>query len=93
MVVRMSLGGEYRISDPGSFVTASSDSFGAFYLELRHTMKAAVAELENEITISGHNLLIARINELLIPRATQLGIEITRLEIWEATPIGWQRSV
>ncbi len=73
MGVRMSLGGEYRISDGALFLAESSDAFAALYL--------------------GQAPLTSRIKELLIPRATQLGVEMTKLEIWEAVPIGWLRPV
>jgi regulator of protease activity HflC (stomatin/prohibitin superfamily) len=92
MGVRVSLGGEYRINNPASFVTESSDSFGAFYLELRQALRAAVAELNGANFLSGQALLTARIKELLVPRGTQLGIEMTQLEIYGCVPIGWLHS-
>jgi regulator of protease activity HflC (stomatin/prohibitin superfamily) len=93
MGVRMSLGGEYRITNPALFVAESSDAFGAFYLELRQALHMAVKELDNETIFNGQAPLTARIKELLVPRAAQLGIEMTQLDIWEAVPIGWLRQV
>ena len=93
MGVRMSLGGEYRITNPVFFIVESSDSFGAFYLEMRQALHLAVKELNSETIFGGQTLLSARIKELVVPRGTQLGIEITQLEIWEAVPIGWARQV
>jgi hypothetical protein len=45
-----------------------------------------------EAILSGKALFSARVNELLIPKCSQLGIEMTQLEIWEAVPIGWARE-
>lgn len=92
MGVRMSFGGEYRIANPTSFVAESSDAFGSFYLDLRQALHAAVGELSSENVLNGQSLITARVKELLIPRAAQLGIEMTQLEIWEAVPVGWLRQ-
>jgi regulator of protease activity HflC (stomatin/prohibitin superfamily) len=92
MGVRMSLGGEYRITNPALFMAESSDAFGAFYLELRQALHMAVKELNSETIFNGKAPLTARIKELLVPRAAQLGIEMTQLDIWEAVPIGWLRQ-
>jgi regulator of protease activity HflC (stomatin/prohibitin superfamily) len=89
MGVRVSLGGEYKIGDPALFVSESSDPFGAFYLEMRQALMTAVAELSSESVFSSQAGIVARLRELLLPRATQLGIEPTELSIWEVVPLGW----
>jgi regulator of protease activity HflC (stomatin/prohibitin superfamily) len=93
MAVRISLGGEYRILNPASFVTESSDAFGAFYLELRQTVRVAVGELNSPSFLDGQALLTTRMKELLAPKAAQLGIDMTQLEIYECVPVGWLRSI
>ena len=30
--------------------------------------------------------------ELLLPRETQLGLEMTKLDVYEAVPVGWLRE-
>jgi regulator of protease activity HflC (stomatin/prohibitin superfamily) len=86
--VRISLGGEYSISDPLAFITESSDAFGALYLELRHALHGTVGELSGDAIIGGRAVLTDRIEELVIPRATQLGVKLTQLQVWEAVPLG-----
>lgn len=93
MAVRMSLGGEYRVVNPALFVTESSDSFGAFFLEVRRALRNAVGELESQNFFAGQALIPARMKELLIPKAAQLGLEMTQLEVGEAVPVGWLRQV
>ena len=93
LAVRISLGGEYRITNPALFVTESSNAFGAYYLELRQALRLATGELSSQSFLTGHTLLTVRIKELLIPRAAQLGIELTQLELYEAVPVGWLRPV
>jgi len=93
MAARVSLAGEYRIINPASFVIESTDAFGAFYLELRQALRLAVGELDSASFLSGQALLTGRMKELLVPKAVQLGIEMTRLEIYECVPVGWLRSV
>lgn len=91
--VRISLGSEYRISNPVLFVTESTDSFSAFYLEVRQALRVAVGEISSQSFLAGQTLITARMKELLIPRAAQLGIEMTHLDIWEAVPVGWLRQI
>ena len=92
MGIRVSLGGEYRIAEPSAFVTQNTDSFGAFYLEVRQALRSAVAELNGHSALSSESPIPTRMKELLVPRAAQLGIEMTQLEVWEAVPIGWVRQ-
>ncbi len=91
MGVRISLSGEYRITDPARFVTESSALFDTFYLELRQALRAAVGELSDDAILNGNTPVTSRIEELLVPRAAQLGIEMNQLDIWEAVPLGWVR--
>jgi regulator of protease activity HflC (stomatin/prohibitin superfamily) len=92
MGVRISLGGEYRVANPQAFITESSDAFSALYLELRHSLHVAVAELKSEAILRGEANLADRLRELVVPRATQLGTELTQIQVWEAVPIGWVRQ-
>lgn len=92
MGIRVSLGGEYRILDPRSFVTQNTDSFGAFYLEVRQALRSAVGEMSGHMALVNDSPITPRMKELLIPRAAMLGIEMTQLEVWEAVPIGWVRQ-
>lgn len=89
MAVRISLGGEYRICNPSFFVTQSSDAFGAFDVELRQALLSSVGELTSEGFRRGQAQITARIKELMSPKAAQLGIEMTQLDVCEAVPIGW----
>jgi regulator of protease activity HflC (stomatin/prohibitin superfamily) len=91
--IRMSLGGEYRVVDPTLFLTQNSDAFGAFFLEVRHALHLAVGELNSDAILNERDTLIPRVKELLIPRAAQLGIEMTQLDVWEAVPTGWSRQI
>jgi len=92
MGIRVSLAGEYRVTNPTSFVTESSDAFASFYLELRQALRLAAGEMNSSGVFSAHSQLAARMRELLQPREAQLGIEMTQLDIFEAVPIGWLRE-
>lgn len=93
MGVRVSLAGEYRVLDPGRFVMASSDAFGSVFLELRQALLTAIAETQSEDVLQGRSGLIDRLRELVLPRASELGIELMQLNVWEAAPIGWIQEV
>jgi hypothetical protein len=67
--------------------------FATFYLELRQALHSAVRESNSAVLLKESFSLTVRIKELLIPRASQLGIELTQLELWEAVPIGWLKQI
>ena len=93
MGIRVSLGGEYRITAPALFTTENSDAFGAFYLELRQALRVSAGEVTGESLLGNSLLLTDRIKELLVPRAAHLGLEMTQLDVWEIVPVGWLRAV
>lgn len=92
MGVRISLAGEYRVVRPALFVCESSDAFGTFYLELRQALRIAAGEMSSHGFLTGQTRLTARMKELLLPREAQLGVEMTKLDVYEAVPIGWLRE-
>jgi regulator of protease activity HflC (stomatin/prohibitin superfamily) len=87
--LRVSLGGEYRIVDPARFICENSDSYGAFFLELRQSLRVAATELSNDSILGSQSPLTVRVRDLLVPRAAQLGLELTRLDVWEVVLVGW----
>jgi len=92
MGVRISLGGEYRVAAPESFVVESSDAFGALYLDLRQALRTAAIEQNGDALLGENTLLLMRVKELIVPRSKQLGIELVQLDIWEIVPLGWLRQ-
>jgi regulator of protease activity HflC (stomatin/prohibitin superfamily) len=92
MGIRVSLAGEYRVVSPALFVSESSDSFATFYLELRQSLRIAAGEMSSQGFLSGQAQLTARMKELLLPREAQLGVEMTKLDVYEAVPLGWLRE-
>lgn len=91
MGVRISMTGEQKVIDPGAFVTANSDSYAAFYLEVRQALRTAVTENSSETALWSQTVITDRMRELLEPRAAQLGVELTSLDVFEAMPLGPMR--
>jgi regulator of protease activity HflC (stomatin/prohibitin superfamily) len=92
MHLRISLSGEFQISDPGRFVSQNSNSFDAFYLELRQALRSAARELDGQSILSEQSALLARVKELVLPRGDQLGVELNQLDVLQTTPLGWFRE-
>lgn len=88
LAVRISLGGEYRISDPALYVTQSSESSTTYLLEIKQALRSAVGELRGDAFLDGQSSLLVRVKELVMPRGAQLGIELTQLDLYEFVPIG-----
>lgn len=88
LAVRISLGGEYRISDPALYVMQSADSSATYLLEVKQALRNAVAEMGNDALLEGQSSLLVRIKELVTPRGDQLGIGLTQLDFYEFVPIG-----
>jgi regulator of protease activity HflC (stomatin/prohibitin superfamily) len=93
MGVRIGIGGEFQIVDPVRFLTESTDASSAFYMDIRQALRTAVSEADAAALLGEQALVTVRMKEFLAPRSSQLGIEMTRLEVWEAVPIGWLRQV
>lgn len=92
MGVRITLTGEYRISNPTAFLTASSNSTATFLIELKQALRTAVSELAGQTFLATQHALPTRIRELLAPRATALGITLTLVDLAEAIPLGWLKA-
>jgi hypothetical protein len=69
------------------FITQSSDAFAAFYLEVRQALRLAVGEITSQSFGTGENAFVERIKEVLVPRASQLGVELINVEVYEAVPV------
>ena len=84
---RLSLSGEYRVVDSTSFVTTSSDAFGALFIEIKHALRLAAAEMNSDQILGEQGALAGRAKELVVPRSSQLGLELTQLSLWEIFPL------
>ncbi len=87
-VVRVGIRGEYQIVRPAEFVTASSNASNALLLEARQAMQIAVSELNGDSFVAALPGVRERIQELLVPKASQLGIQVNLIELSEALPLG-----
>lgn len=87
--VRVSIGGALRVSNPASFVTESTNSFDSLYMEIRQALRVAMGEMSTDNIVAAQTLLPTRLKELLAPRSSQLGVEVTHLDVHEAVPSGW----
>lgn len=81
-VLRLSIGGEYLISDPMTFLRGSSNAGDALYFELRRLLTVCAREqVSARITVSPdqfQQLILERANQAIEP----LGLKITALQIW-----------
>jgi regulator of protease activity HflC (stomatin/prohibitin superfamily) len=90
--IRIRFNGEYRVTDPASFVSESSDGHAAFYLSLEREIGSAVAELERAEMLGARVFSADRVRERMEPRAAQLGIAIIHLEASDLVPIAWAQQ-
>ena len=89
VAIRLSLGVEYQIVDPGSFVTRSSDPYAAFYVELRQAIHIAAREKSGRNLMNEQDMFVARIKTLVASRSAELGVALTQFDIWEMVALGW----
>jgi regulator of protease activity HflC (stomatin/prohibitin superfamily) len=87
--VRISFGGEYQVSDPAAYITQSSEPFGALFVALERVIPSALTEFDTETVTTTPTLVTERIRELIEPRAAQLGMQITELEVSNVVALGW----
>ena len=82
--VRVALAGEFRVADPARYVCENSNSGGAFFLALEQALPLAVAEYSLDALLRNPSVLAKRIQERVEPRAAQLGLKLTTLEVLNA---------
>lgn len=93
VILRITVVGACRVIDPAAYLAQSSDSFSVFYLELKQALQTSVRETPAQLILEGHSQLTERVRELLIPRSTQLGIELIQLDLLQPFPVGTLRAV
>jgi regulator of protease activity HflC (stomatin/prohibitin superfamily) len=90
--LQIRLEGEYKVVDPRLFVLESSDGHAAFYLSLDRETARAIGELERAEILTSRVSPADRIRERIEPRAAQLGVAITHLDVSDLIPIAWLQS-
>jgi regulator of protease activity HflC (stomatin/prohibitin superfamily) len=90
--VRIRLHGEYKVSHAELFIRESSDGHAAFYLSLDREVALAVAECDRAELLQHPGSAADRIRERIEPRAAQLGIVLTHLDISDLLPIVWMQT-
>jgi hypothetical protein len=58
---------------------------------MSQALGVATGEVSGETIVNGKGLLPLRVKELMLPRAFQLGLEMTKLETSQSLPLGWSR--
>jgi hypothetical protein len=89
--LRISLKGETAISDPERYITASGDSRGTFYGDIRQGLHEFVARKSSEFITGDRDSFTSSFGVSLIKYAEPLGLNITRLEVWETMVLGWRQ--
>jgi regulator of protease activity HflC (stomatin/prohibitin superfamily) len=90
--VRIRVQGEYKVTAPDSFVRETSDGHAAFYLSLDREIAVAVSELARVVILENRFSCADRIRERIEPRAAELGINVTQLEVSDLIPIAWTQT-
>ncbi len=93
MRIRLSIGGEYKISDPILYYTVSTQANDALYVQVRRLILLVAKQMTSANIVAVPELVAARLREAAETEAANLGLEITSLQIWEATSLGWLRQV
>jgi regulator of protease activity HflC (stomatin/prohibitin superfamily) len=88
--ISLSFSGEYKVVEPSRFVVESTNGHGAFHLALETEISRAVAELSREELLQGTASPAERVRERIEPRAAELGIAISHLEVSDMIPFGWE---
>ena len=88
MVFRISINGEYQVSSPVAFVSANSDAFGAFYLDIRQAIYSGLREQHSSSLSRTHTAIAEQITALVANRSAQLGVGLQKLDVYELMPLG-----
>jgi regulator of protease activity HflC (stomatin/prohibitin superfamily) len=91
-IVRLSVNGEYRVTDPIQYQSASMKSADALYVLLRKVLSSSARMQQSSVITSAPTALSEQAAVLIKPHAEKLGLELSHCDIWEAIPMGWVRS-
>jgi regulator of protease activity HflC (stomatin/prohibitin superfamily) len=89
--IRIRFSGEYKVIEPASFVLASTDGHGAFYLALEREITLTVIESKRVEILEARISPADRVKERIEPQASNLGITVSNLEVSELIPIGGEQ--
>lgn len=87
--IRVRFNGSYKVIDPALFLSESNDGKAALYLSLEREIGHAIGELNRDDLVYGNVSPVDRVKERIEPRAAQLGMTVTHLEVSDLLPISW----
>jgi regulator of protease activity HflC (stomatin/prohibitin superfamily) len=79
--LKITLAGEYRIVDPALYLLSSTVPASLLYQDAQQTLREAAAGLSFESILETRAAINARMLELLVPLASRLGLEVSRIEL------------
>jgi len=91
-IVRLSLSGEYAITNPESFIRVSREAGNTFVAAVRRAISDAVREHSSLVLVANPELLVVRLRELIKPTSKKVGMDFLTLEAWEVLHTGWLRQ-
>jgi hypothetical protein len=92
-IVRLSISGEFKIADPIVYYTISTQANDALYVQVRKSILVVAKQMTSANIVAVPELVATRLREVAASEAANLGLEIISLQVWEATSLGWLRSV
>jgi hypothetical protein len=92
-IVRLSISGEFKIADPIVYYSISAQANDTLYVQVRRCIPVIARQMTSANIVAVPELVATRLREAAASEAANLGLEITTLQIWEATSLGWLRPV
>jgi regulator of protease activity HflC (stomatin/prohibitin superfamily) len=92
-IVRFSISGEFKIADPTVYYTVSTQANDALYVQVRKSIIVVAKQMTSANIVAVPELVATHVREAAAPEAAQIGLEITNLQVWEASSLGWLRPV
>ncbi len=90
--LRVRFNGSYKVIDPALYLSESNDGKAALYLSLEREIGHAIGELNRSDVLTGLVSPVDRVKERIEPRAAQLGMTVTHLEVSDLLPISWMQQ-
>jgi regulator of protease activity HflC (stomatin/prohibitin superfamily) len=90
-IVRISLNGSYKISDPATYYVSSAHTADEIHIQLRRIVSTSGRSLAKMTLINDPDSFATLIRDKLASEAAKLGLEVTELAIWESIDMGFVR--
>jgi regulator of protease activity HflC (stomatin/prohibitin superfamily) len=83
-IIRLNLSAEYKVSNPATFMVASTHAADALVSQMRRAIVSSARAIDSATLISAPDVLASRIANAMLEPATKFGFTVSSVQVWDA---------